>query len=79
MLEMGQHCEEDLGQTTGNKVPMRETCGREKCNQCNYTFTQPSALRTNLNKCNKCEYASVEAGDLKTHLKIHSEEKNKQM
>ena len=51
-----------------------------KCNQCNYTSSKKSNLRSHLkihtgeklNKCNQCDYASIQTGDLRTHLKTHS-------
>ena len=54
-----------------------------KCNQCNYTSSKKSNLRSHLkihtgeklNKCNQCDYASIQTGDLRTHLKTHSGEK----
>ena len=51
-----------------------------KCNQCDYACSDPSALRIHLSihtgqkpyKCNQCDSASVDAGHLRTHMKIHS-------
>ena len=56
-----------------------------KCNQCDFAFSQAIHLKTHLkthsgekpNKCNQCDYASSQAGDLRRHLKTHSGEKPK--
>ena len=55
-----------------------------KCNQCDYACSDPSALRTHLkthtgekpNKCNRCDYASSQTGHLRSNLKTHSGEKS---
>ena len=61
-------------------------CGEKsnKCKQCKYASSYPSALRRHLkthsgeklNKCSQCEYASSQAGHLKAHLKTHSGKKS---
>ena len=41
MLEMDQNSEQrNLSETTGISVPMKETGGREKCNQHDYACSQ---------------------------------------
>ena len=57
----------------------------KKCNKCDFTCSNLSAMRSHLkrhnvnlgksNKCNQCDYASSDARNLRTHLKIHSGEK----
>ena len=48
---MDQNCEQgNLGKTTRIQVPMKETPGREECNQCDYACSQPSALMTHLKR-----------------------------
>ena len=69
-MEMDQNFEpRDYSKSTANQVPMRETEGREKsnnCNQCTYASYHAGDLRKHLkmhggektNKCNQCDYAS---------------------
>ena len=65
-------------------VPVDNREKSNKCNQCNYAFSQASHLGTHLkthsrerlNKCNHCNYASSDKCRLRTHFKIHSIEKS---
>ena len=72
MPEMDQNCEQgNFGETTGIQVPMKETCGREKCNQCDNATHLKIHCGEKPNKCNECDFASSQAGDLRRHLKTH--------
>ena len=63
---------------------LNEDMRAHKCNQCEYTSSWASNLRTLLkihsgeksNKCKQCDYASSQASHLRTHLKTHSGEKS---
>ena len=53
-----------------------------KCNQCNYAWSDPSAFRPHLiahngvQKCKQCDFASHRVLSLRNHLKTHSGEKS---
>ena len=57
---------------------------RNKCDQCDFADSRPSALRIHLqihtgeksHKCSQCEYASTNPSNLRAHLKTHSGEKS---
>ena len=88
-MEMDQNFEpRDCSKSTANQVPMRETEGREKsneCNQCAYVSYHAGNLGKYLkihsgektNKCNQCDYACSEPSALRSHLKTHSGENKK--
>ena len=73
-MEMDQNVEPRYySKSTANQVPMRETEGREKsnqCNQCAYASYHAGDLRKHLkihsgeesNKCNDFEYKSILPG-----------------
>ena len=62
---------------------LNEDMWAHKCNQCEYTSSWASNLRTHLkihsgeksNKCKQCDFASFRAGDLRRHLTKHGGEK----
>ena len=83
---MDQHQHYSTESRANLNVPMTETNNGEKsnkCNQCDYAFSQASNLRTNLKRnigeklieCNQCDYGTFHAGSLKTHFKTHTGEK----
>ena len=85
---MDQHLESNY--TKSNDIvrdQMKESDDKEKpnkCNQCKYSFSYGSVLRTHLkthsgekpNNCTQCDFASAHAISLRRHLKTHSGEKS---
>ena len=65
------------------KAKTKNVTKMNKCNQCDFTCTDPSSLRRHVkrhtgqksNKCNLCDFASSHASNLKTHMKMHTGEK----
>ena len=68
-----------LQQVVGGLFEIRRGEKANKCNQCDFAFSQAGSLRSHLmihnggksNIFNKCDYASSLARELRKHLKTH--------
>ena len=81
---MEQTCQNyDFG-LRGEEIRKKKPEKTNKCNQCDYASSYPSALKLHLkthsgekpNKCNQCDFACSDPSSLRTHMKTHSGEKS---
>ena len=83
------HINGDFSGLVNVDIKLRDTCNENKksnkCNQCEYTSSAKSTLRSHLkmhsgersHKCSLCNFAFVNASNLRKHLKTHSGVKSK--